>query len=80
MNRALIDKPCHSPKDCYPFQGKPPQGKEDTVNVDIFACIHFCVFPKIGNFAEIYIRVFNILASMLHYKSYFHDIHIFADI
>ena len=38
------------------------------------------LFPKIGNFAEIYICIFVILASMLHYKSYFHDVHIFADI
>ena len=51
-----------------------------TVNVDIFSCIHFRVFPKIGNFAEIYIRVFDILASMLHYNSYFHDVHIYAEI
>ena len=36
----------------------------DTVNVDIFACIHFRAFPKIGNFARIYFRVFDIIASM----------------
>ena len=35
-----------------------------TVNVDIFACINFRAFPKIGNFARIYFRVFDILASM----------------
>ena len=45
-----------------------------TVNVDIFVCIHF------RDFAEIYIRVFDILASMLHYNSFFHDVHIFANI
>ena len=28
-----------------------------TVNVDIFACINFCAFPKIGNFGQINIRV-----------------------
>ena len=51
-----------------------------TVNVDILACIQFRVFPKIGSTAEIYIRVFDILASTLHYKSYFHDVHICKDI
>ena len=29
-----------------------------TLNVDIFACINFCAFPKIGNFAQINIYVF----------------------
>ena len=50
------------------------------MNIDIFACVNFRVFPKIGNFAEIYIHVFDILTSMLHYNSYFHDVHIFTDI
>ena len=50
------------------------------MNVDIFVCIYFLAFPKIGNFARIIIRVFNMFASMWHYKSYFHDVHIFADI
>ena len=35
-----------------------------TVYVDIFACINFRAFPKIGNFARIYFRVFDIIASM----------------
>ena len=50
------------------------------MNVDIFACIHFRAFPKIGNFTQIDIPVFDIFASMWHYKSYFHDVHFFADI
>ena len=39
----------------------------NTVHVDIFECIHFRAFPKIGNFARIYFRVFvkkNIIACM----------------
>ena len=51
-----------------------------TANVDIFVCIHFRAFPKIDKFAQINIRVFDIFAIMLHYKSYFHDVHIYADI
>ena len=35
-----------------------------TVTVDIFACIHFRTFPKMGNFTQIYIRIFDIVASM----------------
>ena len=50
------------------------------MNVDIFACIDFGIFPKIGNFVEIYIHVFDILASKLHHNSYFNDVHIFANI
>ena len=41
-----------------------------------FRAYTFCVFPKIGNCAEISIRVFDILTSMLHYKSYFRVVHI----
>ena len=40
------------------------QSQYYTVNVDIFACIHFRTFPKIGNFARIYFRVFDIIAPM----------------
>ena len=36
----------------------------DTVNVDIYACIHFREFNKIANFAGIYKQIFNIIASM----------------
>ena len=36
----------------------------DTVNVDIFACVNFREFPKIGNFARINLSVFDIFASM----------------
>ena len=50
------------------------------VKVDILACIHFCVFVKIGNFAQIYIRVFDIVASTWHNQSYFHNVQIFGDI
>ena len=50
-----------------------------TVNVDIFACKHFRAFPKICNFARIYIRDFDIFAPMWHYTCYLHDVHIFAD-
>ena len=49
-----------------------------TVNVDIFACINYGTFPKNGYFAQIYICVFDISASMWHYKSYF--VYIFANI
>ena len=50
------------------------------MNVDIFACLNFRAFPKIGNFAQINNRDFDIFASMWHYTCYFHDVHIFADI
>ena len=43
----------------------------DTVNLDIFACMHFHAFPKIGNLAQIHFRVSDIATSMWHYKSYF---------
>ena len=51
-----------------------------TVNVDIFTCINLRAFPKIGNFARIYIRVFDNVASTGHSKSHFHSVHIFVDI
>ena len=52
-----------------------------TVNVDSFACVNYRAFPKISNFARIYIRVFGIVASMGHSKyHFFHCVHIFADI
>ena len=50
------------------------------MNVDIFMGMNFREFAKISTFACI-IFVFLILLSILwHNKSYFHDIHIFADI
>ena len=52
----------------------------NTVNVDIFACIHFREFIKLGNFACIKIRVLCIIASIGYYKSNFRGVHIFADI
>ena len=65
----------------FSFSKKSMKSKtHTTVNVDIFACTHFRAFPKIDNFAQINIRVFDIFAIMLHYKSYFHDVHIYADI
>ena len=51
-----------------------------TVNVDIFACIHFRGFMKLGNFACIKIRVLCMIASIGYYKSNFRGEHIFADI
>ena len=51
-----------------------------TVNVDIFACINIREFTKIDNFASIYVRVFDNIASKWHNLSYFHVIHIFANI
>ena len=50
------------------------------MNVDIFAHVNFRAVPKIGDFTQKNIHVFDIFASMWHYKSYFHDVHIFADI
>ena len=50
----------------------------DTVNVDIFACMNFRVFMKIGNFECIKIRV--LIVSLGKYKSYFGGVHVFADI
>ena len=42
-----------------------------TVNVDVFACIHLCVFEKNDNFAWNYVCVFYIWYS----KSYFHAVY-----
>ena len=53
--------------------------KIHTVNVDIFMCMNFHEFAKIGNFARIYIRAFEIIVYIWHNKGCFHDIHIFAD-
>ena len=50
------------------------------VNVDIFASVNFRAFSKIGNFAWIFISVFDIIASIWHNKGYFHDVLIFIDI
>ena len=50
------------------------------MNVDIFACIHFCGFMKIGNFACIKIRVLGKTGSLGYYKSSFRGVHIFEDI
>ena len=44
-----------------------------TVSIDIFACVHFREFAKIGNFARIYIRVFDINVYIWHNNSYFHE-------
>ena len=41
------------------------------MNVDIFACINFHGFMKMGNFACIKIRVLSIVGSLDYYKSYF---------
>ena len=38
--------------------------KKNTVNVDIFACIHFREIMKMGNFASIKIRVLSITGSL----------------
>ena len=51
-----------------------------TVNVGIFACIHFREFAEIGNFAQIYIRVFDVIVYIWQSKSYFHGKHILANI
>ena len=51
-----------------------------TVNVDIFACINFRGFMKIGNFACIKIRVLCVNGSLGYHKSNFRGAHIFADI
>ena len=50
------------------------------MNVDIFACIDFREFGKIDNFAWIYIRIFDSVASEWDNKSYIHVAHIFAEI
>ena len=49
------------------------------MNVDIFECINFGTFPKIGNFTQIYFCIFDIATSMWHYKSYFHNVYIFHE-
>ena len=51
-----------------------------TVNVDIFACINFCGFMKMGNLACIKIRVLSITGSLGYYNSNFRGVYIFADI
>ena len=42
-----------------------------TVNVDIFACINLREFAKIDNFARIYIRIFDNIASKGYDKKVF---------
>ena len=42
------------------------------MNVDIFVCIHFCGFLKMGKLACIKNCVFTITASLGFYKSYSH--------
>ena len=51
------------------------------MNVDIFACIHFRGFMKMGNIACIKIRVLGlcIIGSLGYYKGNFRGVHIFAD-
>ena len=51
-----------------------------TVNVDIFACINFQGFMKIGNFVCIETRALSITGSLGYYKSYVRAVHIFAEI
>ena len=51
-----------------------------TVNVDIFACINFRGFMKMGNFTWIEIRVFSTKDSLGYYDSNFYSVYIFADI
>ena len=48
-----------------------------TVNVDIFACINFREFMKIGNFARIKICI---TVSLGYFKSNFRGVNIFPDI
>ena len=50
------------------------------MNVDIFVCINFRGFMKIGNFTYIKIRVLGMKGSLGFYKSNFRGVHIFADI
>ena len=52
----------------------------NTVNVHIFACIHFRGFPEIGIFAWIKICVLRIFGSVGYHKTNFHGVHIFADL
>ena len=49
-----------------------------TVNIDIFACIHFRGSMKMGNFACIKIRVFSTNDSLGYNNSNFHSVYIFA--
>ena len=51
-----------------------------TMNVDIFACINFRGFMKMGNFACIKIRVLSIIGTLSYYQSNSLGVHIFADI
>ena len=48
-----------------------------TVNVDIFACIHFRGFMKKDNFAWIKIHVLCITGSLGYCKSNFHIVHVY---
>ena len=48
-----------------------------TVNVDIFACINFRGFMKMGNFACIKIRVFSTNDSLGYNDSNFHSVYIY---
>ena len=50
------------------------------MNVDIFACIDFRGFMKMGNFACIKICVLSIIGSLGYCESYFRDVHVFVDI
>ena len=50
------------------------------MNVNIFACIHFHGFMKMGNFARIKICVLYTIGSLGLYESNFRGVHIFADI
>ena len=52
----------------------------NTVNVDIFACIHFRGFFKMGNITWINGHTLRINGSLGYHKSYFHGVHIFVDI
>ena len=79
----------HSTQDCLSktlFMIKTPSGsvmyRVYTVNVDIFACIHFCGFMKMGNFARIEIRALCITGSKGYYKSNLRslDLYTFVDI
>ena len=55
-------------------------GKSLTVNVDIFTSINIRTFAKVLIYARIYICVFDIIDSIWHNISYFHDVLNFADI
>ena len=51
-----------------------------TVNLDIFACIYFRGFMKMGNFACIKIGVLSIVGALGYYETNFRGVHIFSDI